>query len=163
MNKPSNSFLPHHSSSPTPLLWRDILAYLKSQISCSLEGTSIPWQVSVSINLTSKLEEEYRLHEPQAPSRKVLEWTYLERYPTAWAETGGIIETKMVSPHHCDIENWWDSFRGTTIHHEQRGQRGHQTSPSKALRTRRVWSFVSLPGILCCYQLKSKALPPGTP
>ena len=52
----------------------------------------------VPINLTLKLEEEYRLHESQAPSRKVLEWTYLERYPTAWAETGGIIETKMVSP-----------------------------------------------------------------
>ena len=96
MNKPSNSFLPHHSSSPTPLLWRDILAYLKFQISCSLQGTSIPWQASVSINLTSKLEEVYRLHEPQAPLRKVLEGTWLERYPQPWAETKCIREAKRV-------------------------------------------------------------------
>ena len=48
-------------------------------------------------NLALKLED-YRLHEPQAPSRKVLEGTWLERYPQAWAETGGMRETKMVPP-----------------------------------------------------------------
>ena len=45
-----------------------------------------------------KLKEEYKSHEPQAPSKKVLEGTWLERYPQAWAETGGMGETKRVLP-----------------------------------------------------------------
>jgi hypothetical protein len=63
-----------------------------------LEGTSVSWQASISIILALKLEEEYRLHEPQAPSRKVLEGTWLERYPQAWAETRGMREAKRVPP-----------------------------------------------------------------
>jgi hypothetical protein len=52
--------------------------------------------ISQIIILTLKLEKEYRLHEPQAPSKKVLEGTWLERYPQAWAETGGMGEAKRV-------------------------------------------------------------------
>jgi hypothetical protein len=81
---------------PTPLLGRDLLSKLKAQISFSLEGTSVSWQTSISIILALKLKEEYRLHEPQAPSRKVLEGTWLERYPQSWAETGGMGEAKRV-------------------------------------------------------------------
>lgn len=122
---------------PHPLLGRDLLSKLKAQISFSSEGTSISWQAPISIILALKLEKkEYRLHEPQAPSRKVLEGTWLERNPQAWAETGGMREAKRVPPHRCDAENWCNSYRGTTIPHEQRGPRGHQTSYSKALRTR---------------------------
>ena len=54
--------------------------------------------ISQIIILTLKLEKEYRLHEPQAPSKKVLEGTWLERYPQALAETRGMGEAKKVPP-----------------------------------------------------------------
>ena len=93
--------------------------------------------ISQIIILTLKLEKEYRLHEPQAPSKKVLEGTWLERYPQAWAETGAYgRDKKSAAPHHCEAENWWDSYWCMTIPHEQRGPRGHLTSHSKDLRTR---------------------------
>ena len=62
---------------PTPLLGRDLLSKLKAQISFSSEETSISWQ---------------------APLRKVLEGTWLERYPQAWEETGSMGEAKRVPP-----------------------------------------------------------------
>ena len=83
---------------PTPFLRRDLISKLKAQISFSLEGTSVSWQAPISIILALKLEKKYRLDESQAPSRKVLEGTWLERYPQAWAETGGMGETKRVLP-----------------------------------------------------------------
>ena len=83
---------------PHPIVGERLLSKLKAQISFSLEGTSVSWQAPISIILALKLKEEYRLHEPQAPSRKVLEGTWLERYPQAWSETGGMRETKMVPP-----------------------------------------------------------------
>ena len=50
-------------------------------------------------NFSFKIRKNiYRLHEPQAPLRKVLEGTWLERYPQAWAETGGMREAKRVPP-----------------------------------------------------------------
>jgi hypothetical protein len=63
-----------------------------------LEKTSVSWQAPISIILALKLEEEHRLHEPQAQSRKVLEGTWLVRYPQAWAEIRGMGEAKRVSP-----------------------------------------------------------------
>jgi hypothetical protein len=78
-------------------LGRDLLSKVKAQISFSSEGTSVSWQAPISIILALKLKE-YRLHEPQAPSKKVLEGTWLERYPQAWAETGGMGEAKRVFP-----------------------------------------------------------------
>jgi hypothetical protein len=54
-----------------------------------------PYLYNFSFKIRKK---EYRLHEPQTPSRKVLEGTWLERYPQAWAETGGMGEAKRVVP-----------------------------------------------------------------
>jgi hypothetical protein len=77
-------------------LGRDLLSKFKAQISFSSEGTSTSWQVPISIILALKFKEKYRLHEPQAPSRKVIKGTWLERYSQAWSETGGMRETKRV-------------------------------------------------------------------
>ena len=44
--------------------------------------------------LVIKLEEEYRLHEPQVPVTETLEETWLKRFPKAWAEMEGVGEAK---------------------------------------------------------------------
>ena len=55
---------------PVPLLGRDLLAKLKAQISFSSEGTIVNCQAPTSMILAIKLEEEYRLHDPQALAAK---------------------------------------------------------------------------------------------
>ena len=67
----------------------------------------------------SKLEEVYRLYEPQATSRKDLEWTCLERLSSLLGRDGMYGKGKQGAPHHCEAENWCDFYWGTTIPHEQ--------------------------------------------
>jgi hypothetical protein len=147
---------------PTPLLGRDLLSKLKAQISLSSEGTSSSWQAPISIILALKLEKKYRLDESQAPSRKVLEGTWLERYPQAWAETRGMREARSVSPIVVMLKTGVTPIGVQQYPMSKEAQEGIRPHIQRLLELG-VWSLVSLPRILCCYQLKIQALSPWQP
>lgn len=75
---------------PYPLLAQDLLTKVGAQISFHPEGIKIldkeghPIQV-----LTVSLEDEYRLHQAPLPPMHDLEY-WLQTFPQAWAETGGV-------------------------------------------------------------------------
>ena len=118
--------------------------------------------ISQIIILTLKLEKEYRLHEPQAPSKKVLEGTWLERYPQAWAETRGMREARSVSPIVVMLKTGVTPIGVQQYPMSKEAQEGIRPHIQRILELG-VWSLVSLPRILCCYQLKIQALSPWQP
>ncbi|KAK1327363.1 LOW QUALITY PROTEIN: hypothetical protein QTO34_014995 [Cnephaeus nilssonii] len=75
---------------PYPLLGRDLLTKIGAQITFRQGGPQVtdgeghPIQV-----LTMRLEDEYQLHQKASPVEDSMdEW--LQKFPTAWAETGGV-------------------------------------------------------------------------
>ncbi|KAL6045249.1 hypothetical protein STEG23_009541 [Scotinomys teguina] len=71
---------------------RDLLTKLKAQIHFGETGPTVtgPWGAPLQI-LTLHLEEEYRLYEPEPKGGPLPEInTWLEEFPQAWAETGGL-------------------------------------------------------------------------
>ena len=66
---------------PVPLLGRDLLAKLKTQISFTSEGATVDWQTPTSMVLALQLEEEYRLHENLGPMTTSLGDNWLDKFP----------------------------------------------------------------------------------
>lgn len=85
----THSFL-HVPDCPYPLLGRDLLTKLRAQIHFEDTGAKItgpdggPLQI-----LTLRLEDEYRLYEP-AGQQTIDMAPWLNDFPLAWAETGGM-------------------------------------------------------------------------
>ena len=76
--------------SPCPLLGRDLLTKMGAQIHFTPGGPQVtgPHNQPMTI-LTLRLEDEYRLHqEPPSQSQNIEPW--LQQFPEAWAETGGM-------------------------------------------------------------------------
>ena len=88
----THSFV-HVPDCPYPLLGRDLLTKLQAQIYFKWEGATITGPKGRPPHvLTLNLEEEYRLHEPEATKENsnpdLQDW--VSKYPQAWAETGGM-------------------------------------------------------------------------
>ena len=76
--------------SPCPLLGRDLLTKMGAQIHFQLGGPTVTDFHNQPISvLTVKLEDEYRLHQEPTPLDQGIE-PWLQRFPDAWAETGGM-------------------------------------------------------------------------
>lgn len=76
--------------SPCPLLGRDLLTKMGAQIHFTPGGPQVtgPHNQPITI-LTLRLEDEYQLHqEPPSQSQNIEPW--LQQFPEAWAETGGM-------------------------------------------------------------------------
>lgn len=71
-----------------------------------------------------------------SPIEKSTRWDLVREISSSLGRDWEYGRGKKSAPHLCDAKNWCDSYQGTTIPHEQRGTREHQTSHSKALRTR---------------------------
>ena len=89
MGKVSHSFLVIPES-PCPLLGRDLLTKMGAQIHFEPEGPKITDSQNRPISiLTVTLEDEYRLHQEQKPPDQEID-SWIQRFPEAWAETGGL-------------------------------------------------------------------------
>lgn len=87
--KVSHSFLVIPES-PCPLRGRDLLTKMGAQIHFEPEGPKITDSQNRPISiLTVTLEDEYRLHQEQKPPDQEID-SWLQRFPEAWAETGGL-------------------------------------------------------------------------
>lgn len=76
--------------SPCPLLGRDLLTKMGAQIHFQLGGPTVTDFHNQPISvLTVRLEDEYRLHQKPTPLDQGTE-PWLQRFPDAWAETGGM-------------------------------------------------------------------------
>lgn len=77
---------------PYPLLGRDLLTKLKAHIHFTAEGSQVTGPGGSPLHvLTLALEDEYRLYSPKmdlAQNSYLEDW--LEKFPEAWAETGGM-------------------------------------------------------------------------
>lgn len=95
-----HSFL-HVPDCPYPLLGRDLLTKLRAQIHFEKTGASITGPLGQPLHvLTLNLEDEYRLYE-QSETKTIQESTdasWLNRFPLAWAETGGMGLAKQQPP-----------------------------------------------------------------
>ncbi|XP_036031658.1 uncharacterized protein LOC118575059, partial [Onychomys torridus] len=82
----------HIPDCPHPLLGRDLLTKLKAQIYFDERGPTVTGPGGTPLQvLALNLEEEYRLFEPKPPEEppgEMQDW--LDRFPQAWAETGGL-------------------------------------------------------------------------
>ena len=87
------------------LLGRDLLTKLKAQITFAPPGPKVLWGMEMphTLALSLQLGEEYRIYQdklkPPPPSRwggELGDW--LNRFPQAWAETGGMGVAKQVPP-----------------------------------------------------------------
>ncbi|XP_078303750.1 uncharacterized protein LOC144616462 [Panthera onca] len=76
--------------SPCPLLGRDLLTKMEAQIHFTPGGPQVTGPHNQPITtLTLRLEDEYRLHQgPPSQSQNIEPW--LQQFPGAWAETGGM-------------------------------------------------------------------------
>lgn len=84
---------------PTPLLGRDLLTKLKAQITFAPSGPELSWGTAPpqTLGLSLHLGEEYRIYQKKTlPSKELQEW--LERFPQAWVETGGMGMARQVPP-----------------------------------------------------------------
>ncbi|KAF0874269.1 POK11 protein, partial [Crocuta crocuta] len=76
--------------SPCPLLGRDLLTKMGAQIHFQPGRPTVTNSHNQPISvLTIKLEDEYRLHQKPSPQGQDL-GLWLQRFPNAWAETGGM-------------------------------------------------------------------------
>jgi hypothetical protein len=75
---------------PYPLLARDLLTKMRAQLHFSPEGAKLLDSEGKPIHiLTTTLDEQYQLFEPFPTSEDKIT-TWLDCFPVAWAETGGI-------------------------------------------------------------------------
>ncbi|XP_053756686.1 uncharacterized protein LOC128776459 [Panthera pardus] len=76
--------------SPCPLLGRDLLTKMEAQIHFTPGGPQVTGPHNQPITtLTLRLEDEYRLQQgPPSQSQNIEPW--LQQFPGAWAETGGM-------------------------------------------------------------------------
>lgn len=84
---------------PMPLLGRDLLTKLKAQITFTSHRPEVFWGIKApqTLELSLQLGEEYRLYQNKVkPPEGLQDW--LNRYPQAWAETGGVGMAKLVPP-----------------------------------------------------------------
>ncbi|XP_076419054.1 uncharacterized protein LOC121825602 [Peromyscus maniculatus bairdii] len=105
MGKVTHSFLVIPEC-PYPLLGRDLLSKMRAQIHFSDEGAWLMDQKRrpIQVLLTTDLVEEYRLHlEPEAPGQEIQAW--LQKFPLAWAETGGMGLAKHRPPVYVEIKS----------------------------------------------------------
>ena len=84
---------------PMPLLGRDLLTKLKAQITFSPPGPIVSWGIKQPQTLTLSLQmgEEYRIYQNESPPPEGLQ-AWLDQFPQAWAETGGMGLAKQISP-----------------------------------------------------------------
>lgn len=88
-NKVTHTFL-HVPDCPYPLLGRDLLTKLRAQIYFEGTGARITGPQGQPLHvLTLNLEDEYRLYEPEKNQNLMMTY-WLEKFPYAWAETGGM-------------------------------------------------------------------------
>lgn len=84
---------------PMPLLGRDLLTKLKAQITFSPPGPIVSWgrEQPQTLALSLQLGEEYRIYQSESkPSEGLQDW--LDQFPQAWAETGGMGLARRVPP-----------------------------------------------------------------
>lgn len=75
---------------PYPLLGRDLLTKMGAQITFRQGGAQVTDGEGHPIHvLTLRLEDEYRLHQGVLPRGDNMD-RWLQEFPTAWAETGGV-------------------------------------------------------------------------
>lgn len=88
-NRVSHSFLVIPES-PYPLLGRDLLTKIGAQICFLPDGPKVTDSQGGPVSiLTLSLEDEYRIHQqPEEPGQETDWW--VQRFPEAWAETGGM-------------------------------------------------------------------------
>lgn len=84
---------------PMPLLGRDLLTKLKANISFASHHPEVTWTGGEprALALSLQLGEEYRLYQnkPRLPEG-IQDW--LDKFPSAWAETGGYGNGRTSSP-----------------------------------------------------------------
>ncbi|XP_058515914.1 uncharacterized protein LOC131479421, partial [Ochotona princeps] len=89
----THSFL-HVPECPYPLLGRDLLSKIGAHIKFHEGGASVSGPRGEPLYLlTLRIEDEYRLHEkrpPGGPVPSLLLKEWVESFPNAWAETGGV-------------------------------------------------------------------------
>lgn len=96
MGKLNYSFLVVPES-PYPLLGRDLFTNMLTQLHFSPEGANILDQEGQHIHATVLLSEEYWLFEALPTSEDEIT-TWLNHFPSAWAETGGVWMVKHQTP-----------------------------------------------------------------
>lgn len=75
---------------PYPLLGRDLLTKMGAQITFRQGGAQVTDGEGHPIHvLTLRLDDEYRLHQGALPRGDNMD-RWLQEFPTAWAETGGV-------------------------------------------------------------------------
>ena len=82
-----------------PLLGRDLLTKLKAQITFSPPGPTVSWGIEQpqTLALSLQLGEEYRIYQSESkPPEGLQDW--LDQFPQAWAETGGMGLARQVPP-----------------------------------------------------------------
>ena len=76
---------------PMPLLGRDLLTKLKTQITFSPPGPIVSWGIEQpqTLALSLQLGEEYQIYQIKSkPPEGLQDW--LDQFPQSWAETGGM-------------------------------------------------------------------------
>ena len=88
---------------PYPLLGRDLLTKMGAQIHFLLEGLTIwgPRREPVQV-LTLRLEES-KLFETNEEKPLDMAW-WLQNFPQAWAETGGMGKVTQQPPIHMELK-----------------------------------------------------------
>ncbi|XP_048208120.1 uncharacterized protein LOC125355755 [Perognathus longimembris pacificus] len=96
---------------PYPLLGRDLLTKMKAQIQFTSDGALVTDSKGkpVSILITSKLEDEYRLYQHLKPESPENEW--LQAFPQTWAETGGMGLAKHHPPIFVELKAGADPIK----------------------------------------------------
>ena len=88
---------------PYPLLGRDLLTKLGAQIHFSEEGAQVLDRDGQPIQiLTVSLQDEHRLFD--TPVTTSLPDVWLQDFPQAWAETGGLGRAKCQAPIIIDLK-----------------------------------------------------------
>ena len=89
---------------PFPLLGRDLLTKMGAQIHFLPGETKILDQLGRPIQvMTMQLDDEYRLHQkPTLPQADIQKW--LDKFPDAWAETGGTGLAGHCPPIYIDLK-----------------------------------------------------------
>ncbi|XP_048193187.1 uncharacterized protein LOC125344948 [Perognathus longimembris pacificus] len=96
--KVTHSFL-HVPDCPYPLLGRDLLQKLKAQIHFEESGVRVAGPKNQPLHvLTLSLEEEYRLYENNKRKELPLDPKWINDFPQAWAETGGMGLARRQAP-----------------------------------------------------------------
>lgn len=92
---------------PYPLLGCNLLAKMKAQIHITDKGAQVkhPDGRAIGVFLTMPLEEEYHLHEQERSSIKCADMQiWLQQFPTAWAEAGGMGLAKHRPPVYVELK-----------------------------------------------------------